>query len=152
MRVTEATGFPQGASLPRDRSEGVGIDPSQGAWGMDSKGFSLLEVMIALLILFVGLLGAASMQISSIHGNAMANKMTEASVIASGRAEMLLSLDFDSVALVDGSETVDGYGVTWVVKEGAGGANTRDITVMVSWRMGDKDHTVDYRFLKVKNI
>ncbi len=119
---------------------------------MDSEGFSLLEVMIALFILFVGLLGTAAMQISAIRGNATANQMSEASVIASGRAEMLLSLDFDAAALVDGSETVDGYGVSWTVKAGAGGANTRDITVTVVWGQGDDAHSFDYRFLKVKNI
>lgn len=119
---------------------------------MDDRGFSLIEVMIALFILSIGMLGAASMQIQSIHGNATANRMTEASVVASERAEILINLDFDSADLVDGSETVDGYGVSWVVKAGAGGADTRDITVTVSWRWGAKTHSFDYRFLKVKNL
>lgn len=118
--------------------------------GGNASGFTLIEVMIALVILSVGILGAASMQISAIKGNGMANKITEASMVASDRAERLLALNFSSSDLKDGSETVEGFGVSWVVASPT--TDSRDITVTVAWKEGDKDHTFDYRFMKAKGI
>lgn len=118
--------------------------------GGNASGFTLIEVMIALVILSVGILGAASMQISAITGNGMANKITEASMVASDRAERLLALKFSSSDLKDGSDTVDGFGVSWVVTSPT--TDSRDITVTVAWKEGDKDHSYDYRFMKVRGI
>lgn len=120
--------------------------------GGGASGFTLVEVLVALLILTVGILGAASMQINSIRGNTSANRISEASLVASDRAEILLNMGFDSTSLVSGSETVKGYGVTWKVVNGAGGADTRDITVKVSWKDDGKTHTFNYRFLKVRTV
>lgn len=115
-----------------------------------SEGFTLVEVMVALVIFSIGLLGVASMQINAIQGNARANKMSEASIIASERADILLDLDFGSSKLVDGAASGDGYTVNWVVTSPS--TTTRDITVSVAWRDGLKQHGFDYRFLKVKNM
>lgn len=70
------------------------------------SGFTLLEVLIALVIFAVGILGAASMQISSIQGNSHGRQVSEASGILSDRIETLITLDYDDPALED----VDGDG------------------------------------------
>ena len=58
------------------------------------NGFTLVEVMVAVLVLTIGLLGAAGMQISAINGNADASNLTEATILAHDMAETILSWDY----------------------------------------------------------
>ena len=59
------------------------------------RGFSLIEVLIALSILAVGLLAIASMQIRAIQVNGSAGSMTEGTAYAQGKMEELLALPYD---------------------------------------------------------
>ena len=59
-------------------------------------GFTLLEVLIAMMILLVGLLGIASMQIMAMKGNQHARESTEKTVTANSIMEWLVGLPFDS--------------------------------------------------------
>jgi type IV pilus assembly protein PilV len=47
------------------------------------QGFTLLEIMIAVSILATGLLAVASLQVTSIRGNAFASGVTEGTALAS---------------------------------------------------------------------
>ena len=51
------------------------------------EGFSLIEVLVALVILAVGLLGLALFQTTAIKGNAIASKWTVATELAQDRLE-----------------------------------------------------------------
>ncbi len=64
-------------------------------------GFTLLEVLIALFIFTIGILGLNAMQLSSIVGNSKANVITETTNIASSRIESLLFLDYSDPLLSD---------------------------------------------------
>ena len=59
-------------------------------------GFTLVEVLIAMMILLVGLLGIASMQIMAMKGNQHARESTEKTVTANSFMEWLVGLPFDS--------------------------------------------------------
>jgi type IV pilus assembly protein PilV len=65
------------------------------------KGFTLLEVVVATTILSVGLLAVASMQISSIRGNASAGDVTEAAILLGDEIEKLMRLSWDDPLLQD---------------------------------------------------
>ena len=58
------------------------------------KGFTLMEVMIALSIFAVGILGVFSMQISAINSNANARRVTEDATLAMDKVEELLALPY----------------------------------------------------------
>ena len=58
------------------------------------KGFTLVEIMIALFILTIGILAVASMQNSSLLGTAKSNAVTQATNVAMDRMERLLALPF----------------------------------------------------------
>jgi len=65
------------------------------------SGFTLLEVLIALVVLAVGILGVASMQISAIRGNSHGRQITEATSVASALMENLLAREYIDACLVD---------------------------------------------------
>ena len=65
----------------------------------EKKGFTLTEVLVGLVILAVGILAIAGMQIISIKGNSFSRYLTRASVLAQDSLESLKSLDISSERL-----------------------------------------------------
>ena len=60
-------------------------------------GFSLIEVLIALVILAIGLLGLALFQTTAIKGNAIASKWTVATELAQDRLERFRHVDWTTI-------------------------------------------------------
>ncbi len=67
----------------------------------NQSGFTLLEVLIAMFIFSIGILGVNAMQLTSIQGNSKANRITQAGNVAADRIETFLSLDYDDPILDD---------------------------------------------------
>lgn len=100
----------------------------------NEQGFTLLEVLLASVILAVGLLGVAALQLTAINGNAYAMKVSEATRLASERIEELQNMADSDLALTseDGvQEAVDGMTRTTAIAAGPEG--TQQITVTVTW-------------------
>ena len=76
----------------------------------NQSGFTLLEVLIALFIFAVGILGVNALQLTSVRGNGKSNRITTASDIAADQIETFLSLNYDDPALDDDDGTGDGTG------------------------------------------
>lgn len=74
--------------------------------GQRQQGFTLIEVLIAITLLTVGILAAASMQISSLGGNSLAIRVTTASTLAGSTIEELMRLNYDHPDL-DGTVALD---------------------------------------------
>jgi len=68
---------------------------------MNEKGFSLIELMIAVVVLGVALLALAQMQISALHANFSARDMTVATTLAQDKIEELQGIVFDDPDLAD---------------------------------------------------
>lgn len=60
-------------------------------------GFTLVETMAAIVVLSIGFLAAASMQISAVNANSSANRMTNAINLAQSRLEELMALEYSQV-------------------------------------------------------
>lgn len=73
----------------------------------NQRGFSLVEVVIALSIFTVGLLAVASMQMQSVSGNFSARNASESSYLAQN---MVNELSFRPYAHADLISDVDGDG------------------------------------------
>ncbi len=69
-------------------------------------GFTIIEVMIAMLVFAIGILGVVTMQTSSVSGNAKARYISEATNYAADRVEILLDTNYS--AIVDGAGTNPG--------------------------------------------
>ena len=58
------------------------------------EGFSLIEVMIAIVILTVGLLSLAQMMVVATNANAVAGRMTASAALAKQQLELLKAVPF----------------------------------------------------------
>ena len=68
----------------------------------ESEGFSLIELLIAMSVLAIGMLAAASMQYSAVRNNTQGNVSTQASMLAKAQLEMLKNQDIGSAVLAPG--------------------------------------------------
>ncbi len=95
----------------------------------NNKGFSLIEVMIALAIFSIGILAVSSMQISAAQGNLSSRLRTEAIAFASGEIEDMMAQPFQDI--VTDSRTVNTvYELEWTVTTLG---NAKSIEMTVTW-------------------
>jgi len=107
------------------------------------RGFTLIEVLIALTILTIGLLAVATMQISAIHGNKMGNDISRAIFLAQDKLEELKSSEdiTDTISVpANGSDETGIFNRSWGL--GPSGTNSRSVTVTVSWTTRGNNHSV----------
>ena len=65
------------------------------------SGFSLIEVMVAIAIFLIGILGVYQLQLHATNGNALANRVMVSKNWASYTVEELLGKDYDHEDLED---------------------------------------------------
>jgi len=111
----------------------------------NQSGFTLLEVLIAISILTVGLLGVAQMQIMGIKGNYFSGNTTAALTLAEEKMEDLLGKSYTDAELTNGNhpdannpidETGQAGGIysrMWIVTDNTPITGTKTATVSVSW-------------------
>jgi hypothetical protein len=72
----------------------------------NSRGFSLLEVLLGITIFMIGMLGVTALNISSLKSNTFSGNMSEAVIIAGDRLEKLMASNFADLKDTD----LDGTG------------------------------------------
>ncbi len=106
------------------------------------QGFTIVEVMIALSIFSIGILGVAAMQTSSVTGNASAMGYTEGSTWAMDQVESLMNLPYNHANLATtcspcSRTSPDGvYTIDWTVTLPGPIPRTKQVDVTVSWEWG----------------
>ncbi|MDG4475729.1 type IV pilus modification PilV family protein [Thiovibrio frasassiensis] len=95
------------------------------------RGFTIIEVLIAMLVLATGILGAAVLQITSIRGNSSAFEMNEAGALDAASLESLLAESYAAGGLTSTQlSTMMGVPMgTLVDMDGDGQAGLNDNTV-----------------------
>jgi type IV pilus assembly protein PilV len=137
----------------------------------NEKGFTLLEIIIAISILTFGILAVASMQVSSMRGNSFAGSVTEATALAGDRLERLIALSYDDSLLNDdngnGSDGLNDTGddadyddirvmdpVTYTVCTNLAidtpRNNTKTIKVIVTWMDREFQKSVSLQHVKAR--
>jgi type IV pilus modification protein PilV len=136
-----------------------------GRLSKSSKGFTLIEVMIAVVILAVGLLALMAMQIVSIKANAFSSEITYSTMLAQQQLETLRNLGFSDANLTETTTTgvphaplppeIDGkggaYTISWDVEDTT--TTMKTITLTVTWqsrRQGTADQTPEQQTIKTR--
>ncbi len=118
---------------------------------MNKNGFTIIELLTALVFLTIGVLALAGLQIASTRGNFYSSNLTQATYLAQDRLEYLNNVDFKDAALsqgahndapitvrVPGSYTSTGFTRSYNVTDHI---RYKEITCVVSWNDG-ANHTI----------
>ncbi len=73
----------------------------------NKKGFTLLEILVAITLLATALLGMAGLTAALMQGNTFSNRLTVASTLAQDRLEDLTKLGYGNTAVADTTVTED---------------------------------------------
>ena len=112
----------------------AGVEPPADQEG----GFTIIEVLIALVVLLIGMAGILMLQLTSSEASSFSRHATEASVLAEDKMEVLRTTPV--FQLVDGDDRVDALGIpdpaegfftrAWTIVPG----DPTTIEVEVVWR------------------
>jgi type II secretory pathway pseudopilin PulG len=111
-------------------------------------GFTLIETIIAVLLLEVGLLGMMALHVSVIKGNKYSESLTSAVILAEETVEELRADGF--IALTDGTFTdsnnpldatgeacppsnVCNFQRAWSIADSNGSTDMKQVTVTITW-------------------
>jgi type IV pilus assembly protein PilV len=109
------------------------------------KGFTLVEVLTAIVVFSLALLGLEKMHIAAIQVNAVASRLTQASTLAQDRVERLMAMPYNDPMLADTTATgiftsytdpnpPQGYTIRWEVDSDVPSANIKTINIFVTWK------------------
>ncbi len=133
------------------------------------KGFTLLEVLIAIMIFIFGILVVGNMQITSIQGNSFAKSITEASVNAQNQIENLINSKYsdfnditgDGVAGLNNTSTNPNdqnaadyyrqngrYTIVWNIADNYPVSGTKTARVIVMWNERGRQKQIVFDIVK----
>ena len=75
----------------------------------NEKGFNLIEVLMAMVILSVGMLGTASLTVGTIKGNKVSRDVTTATTLAQDKMENIVQQGYSAISSTNTTITED-YG------------------------------------------
>lgn len=110
-----------------------------------NEAFTLIEVMIALVVLSIGLLALAGLQVSAIKGNNFSKRMTIAVSIADERIEQIKSTPYDNIQSESATNLIVSnmnFTRQVVVTSNNPLPNTKRIDLTVSWVDKAKSYSI----------
>lgn len=117
----------------------------------NKRGISLIEVLISVVILSIGLLGVAMMQLTAITGNTFSREMILATEIGQDSLERTKAMAYADITITnlpvvmpspvqpDPNNPGLSFTRTWAVTDNIPVTNTKTITVTIGWT--DKNNT-----------
>lgn len=112
--------------------------PARARHSVD-RGFTLVEVLVAMIVFAVGVLGMATLMPTGSRSVNRSADQTRASELLSQSAENLLTASYSDSTLVAGPHADPGnphdgrYYVRWVVQDGQPVAECKRVTLTAGW-------------------
>ena len=105
----------------------------------DEAGFSLVELLVAIVILMVGLLGLLQAVNVALHHNMNSQIRNEATIVADEMLALELAKPFDLVSTANGNKNIvkpvlGGFKNFSVARSGAEFSNSKQVNYAVMWR------------------
>jgi type IV pilus assembly protein PilV len=136
------------AILNRNNSRGKAMKSIDKPIG--NRGFTLIEVLIAVFLLAVAIMGAASVTTSVIKGNVFSQTLTTATTLARDKMEDLKSTAYGSLLTGTDTKSIDNLNYTRVWNVGSETNNRKTVDVTVTWTWLNLSHSVTFNTLRAK--
>ena len=115
----------------------------------NDNGFTLIEVLVAIVILSVGLLGMASLTVGIINGNKFSNDLTTATTLAQDKMEAIRGTSYSSAVTETKavlSSPNDEYKREVTITDDSPANGMKTVSVKVYWGGTSKeDHNVELK-------
>ncbi|MCA1829261.1 MAG: prepilin-type N-terminal cleavage/methylation domain-containing protein [Myxococcales bacterium] len=79
-----------------------GLRPRASGLGRHDRGFSLIEAMVASIIMLIGLLGLAGLQVVGMRANNLGKRMSQASLLAQDLAQNMQIWAYNDTRILPG--------------------------------------------------
>ena len=108
------------------------------------SGFTLIEVMVALVMFAIGSLGMAALTAFIMRANRSDTNRTRASASIRQKIEEFQSLEYDAITSGADVDTLGGvvFDRTWTVTPDSPAALLSHIEIVAAWRDSDGEHQV----------
>ncbi len=103
----------------------------------NAKGFTLIEIMVAVTLLSVGLLGMAGLTVGIMRSNSLSNQVTTATALAQAKMEDLKREGYSGATdSAEGYNAISGYPLysrDTVIDVDTPELGMKTVTITVSW-------------------
>jgi prepilin-type N-terminal cleavage/methylation domain-containing protein len=116
------------------------------------RGFTLIEVVIAIVMLTFGVLASASLTAALMKSNSGVTNRTRAIEAQRQKIEDLQSLRYSDIVSGNDTATVGGvsFSRSWTVAVDAPAANLKTITFTVTWTDRQGSHTISNQTIRAQ--
>ena len=118
----------------------------------DSRGFTLIEIVVAIVMLAFGVLASASLTAALMASNRGVTNRTRAVEVLREKVEDLQSIRYPQIVNGNDTATVGGvsFARSWAVAANSPVTNTKTVTLSVTWTDRQGNHTITSQTIRAQ--